>query len=149
MGPLHFTWSLQMCSSSKWSEVEPEYCSETFWSLLLMAQSQLGSRVDQPFPTSLQSTFNPKPYELVNFKRMFISFDVLQVVSRVSNITCLFFFYSFFLFLCTKWRIKLVEGLLSMRPTPSSLNSTYCIILTLNSTLLHPSSLQKYLTTPL
>ena len=23
MGPLHFTWSLQMCSSSKWSEVEP------------------------------------------------------------------------------------------------------------------------------
>ena len=37
MSPLHNTWSLQMCSSSKWSEVEPEYCSESFWSLLLMS----------------------------------------------------------------------------------------------------------------
>ena len=29
--------SLQMCSSSKWSEVEPEYWIENFWSLLLMS----------------------------------------------------------------------------------------------------------------
>ena len=30
-------WSLEMWSSSKWSEVEPVYCSESFWSLLLMS----------------------------------------------------------------------------------------------------------------
>ena len=34
-----------MCTSSKWNEVQPEYCSETFGSRLLMSASQLGSRV--------------------------------------------------------------------------------------------------------
>ena len=34
-----------MCPSSKWSEAEPEYCSEAFWSLLLMSKLQLGRRV--------------------------------------------------------------------------------------------------------
>ena len=95
---------------------------------VLQTPVSLISSVSDPFPPNFQSILNHKQLELGgwNFERMFTpqKNHMSYVMCHMSRVTGHIYFF-IHLFFRTKWWSLSVEGLLSMRPTPSS----FCTIL--------------------